>query len=430
MRPLIRFSRIEVTSGVIMLIAAALALAWANAPFGDSYERFWTTPFELTVGSFVIAETLRGVVNDGLMALFFFVVGLEIKREAVLGELRDPKTAMLPIMAAVGGMVVPAVIYLSFASGGDTGRGWGIPMATDIAFSLGVLALLGALLPMGAKLFLLTLAIVDDLGAIAVIAIWYTDELAPWFLVAGIAGMGVVAVAQHARIRSMAFYWTVGLVVWFLFLESGVHATIAAAALGLLTPARSFYTNREYHDRASRILGRVDASEAIPDHSDAIDHDALMVAAVARESVSPLRRLEEAIHPWTSFVIIPLFALANAGVRLNGVDLGSAVTHPVTMGVAVGLVVGKAVGITVFSWLAVRLGIGRLPKQVRWVQIVGLAAIAGVGFTVSLLVTTLAFGTGELADLAKIGIFGGSLTAGIIGYTILRVSARRPMRSG
>jgi Na+:H+ antiporter, NhaA family len=216
--------------------------------------------------------------------------------------------------------------------------------------------------------------------------------------------------------------------VWFLFLESGVHATIAAAALGLLTPARSFYTNREYHDRASRILGRVDASEEIPDHSDAIDHDALMVAAVARESVPPLRRLEEAIHPWTSFLIIPLFALANAGVRLNEIDLGAAATHPVTVGVAVGLVVGKAVGITVFTWLGVRLGIGRLPKQVRWVQVVGLAAIAGVGFTVSLLVTTLAFGTGELADLAKIGIFAGSLVAGTIGYTILRVSARRPMR--
>jgi Na+:H+ antiporter, NhaA family len=428
MRPLMRFTRVEVTSGIVMLIAAAAALAWANAPFGDTYERFWTTPIEVSVGTFTVTETLRTFVNDGLMALFFFVVGMEIKREMAIGDLRDPKTAALPAMAAIGGMAVPALIYLSIAGNGETTRGWGIPMATDIAFSLGVLALLGTLIPVGVKLFLLTLAIVDDLGAIAVIAVWYTDELAVGFLLAGIGGIALIAAAAHARIRSMAFYWPLGITVWFFFLESGVHATVAAVLIGFLTPARSLYSNRDYHERASRILGRVDASEAIPDRDDAIDHDALVLASVARESVSPVRRLQEAIHPWSSFIVIPVFALANAGVRFDGAALSDAVSHPVTLGVGLGLLIGKAVGITAFTALAIRLGWGRLPRQVTWAHIAGVATIAGIGFTVSLLVTDLAFGTGVIADQAKIGIFIGSLAAGTVGYTILRVAGRRPHR--
>jgi Na+:H+ antiporter, NhaA family len=428
-RPLINFARVEVTGGVVMLVTALVALVWANAPFGETYERFWTTPVDVSIGTFVIAESLRGVVNDGLMALFFFVVGMEIKREMSLGELRDARKAALPALAAVGGMAVPALVYLAVAAGGEATRGWGIPMATDIAFSLGVVALLGTLVPIGVKLFLLTLAIVDDLGAIAVIAIAHTGELAPWFLVAGLAGLGLIAVAQRSRIRSMAFYWPVGIAVWFCFLESGVHATIAAVAVGLLTPARSYYSNREYHDRVSRILGRVDASQEIPDRDDAIDHDALAVAAIARESVPPARRLQEAILPWSSFLIIPTFALANAGVRFDGAALGEALTYPVTLGVALGLVVGKTVGITSFAWLAVRLGLGRLPDDTRWGHVFGISIIAGIGFTVSLLITTLAFDAGPLADQAKVGIFGGSLAAGILGYVVLRAVSRRPYRA-
>jgi Na+:H+ antiporter, NhaA family len=428
MRPLMRFTQVEVTSGIVMLVAAAAALVWANAPFGGTYERFWTTPIEVSIGTFVVSETLRTFVNDGLMALFFFVVGMEIKREMAIGDLRDPRTAALPAMAAVGGMVVPALLYLAIAGNGETTRGWGIPMATDIAFSLGVLALLGTLVPIGVKLFLLTLAIVDDLGAIAVIAVWYTDELAAGFLLAGLGGVALIAAAAHARVRSMAFYWPCGIAVWFFFLESGVHATIAAVAIGFLTPARSLYSNRDYHERATRILGRVDASEAIPDRDDAIDHDALVLASVARESVSPLRRLQEGIHPWSSFLIIPVFALANAGVHLDATQLSEAVSHPVTLGVGLGLLIGKAVGITAFAALAIGLGWGRLPRQVTWAHIVGVATIAGIGFTVSLLVTDLAFGAGIIADQAKLGIFAGSLIAGIVGYTILRVTARRPYR--
>ena len=428
-RPLLRFTRVEVTSGVIMLAAAALAIAWANAPFGDSYERFWTTPFEVSVGGFVVTESLRGVINDGLMALFFFVVGLEIKREIAIGYLRDRRTAALPALAALGGMLVPALLYLAVANGGEVGRGWGIPMATDIAFSLGVLALLGARVPIGAKLFLLTLAIVDDLGAIAVIAVFYTDELAVGFLAAAVAGIGVIALAQRWRIRSMAFYWPAGIVVWFLLLESGVHPTLAAVALGLLAPARALYPTEEYHVRATRILDRLAAERAHPDLDHRTEYDALILSKVARESVSPLRRLEEAIHPWSSFVIIPIFALANAGVRFEGIDLGAALTHPVTQGVAVGLLLGKATGITLFAWMAVRLGWGRLPGDVGWAHVVGLGTIAGIGFTVSLLVTSLAFVTGELADHAKIGVFAASAVAGALGYLILRTAGSRHRRA-
>ena len=421
-RPFVRFTEISASSGIVLLVAAVVALLWANGPFGDTYESFWDTHFDLTLGSWHFSESLKHVVNDGLMAIFFFVVGLEIKRELVVGDLRDRKQAALPAIAALGGMIVPALIFVFFVAGtgGEATRGWGIPMATDIAFSIGVVSLLGSRVSSGAKLFLLALAIADDIGAIAVIAIFYTSDLSLGFLGAGIGGLVLVYVAQRVGIRATGFYWVVGIAVWFFVFESGVHATLAGVALGLLTPVHAWYSDAEYFQRARWVLDRYDMEAATPQKRERVDSSALTLAAVARESVSPLDRLEGSIHPWSAFVVVPIFALANAGVRVVDIDLFEAATSPVSLGVGLGLVVGKIFGITLATWIAVRTGVGKLPKRAGWLEMVGLAALAGIGFTVSLFITELAFSTPTLIDQAKIGIFIGSGVAGAIGYSILR----------
>lgn len=419
-RPLLRFTKVESAGGVVLLLAAVAALVWANAPFGETYDEFWSTPVSLTIGAFHFDEPLRYVVNDGIMAIFFFVVGLEIKRELVTGDLRDPRAAALPALAAIGGMTIPALIFVAFNAGTGTVHGWGIPVATDIAFAVGVVALLGTRVPIAGRLFLLTLAIADDIGAIVVIALFYTEDLSLGYLVLSLAGLAAIWLAARIGIRSFTFYVPAAFATWFFLLESGVHATLAGVAIGLLTPARAMYTDREYRDKGRAILGAVESTAASHDGADHVDHDALALSAIARESVPPLHRIENALHPWSSFAVIPLFALANAGVRFAGVDLIEAATSRVALGVSVGLVVGKMVGITLFTWLAVRLGLGVLPKMVGWGHIVGLAAVAGIGFTVSLFVAALSFAEPATADLAKTGIFIGSLVAGVTGYLVLR----------
>ncbi|MDX1450689.1 MAG: Na+/H+ antiporter NhaA, partial [Acidimicrobiia bacterium] len=295
-----------------------------------------------------------------------------------------------------------------------------IPMATDIAFSLGVVSLLGRRVPVGAKLFLLALAIVDDIGAIAVIAVFYTDDLSVGWLAFAVAGLIVTYVAQRAGIRTLAFYAVVAVLTWFFLLESGVHATLAGVALGLLTPARAMYGDEDYRRRAKWILSRYDMEARAPHGDERIDHDALELSRVSRESVSPLNRLEEALHPWSSFVIVPIFALANAGIRFTDIDVWEAATSSVALGVAVGLVAGKIFGVGLFTLAAVRLGLGTLPKKTTWTHVWGLGALAGIGFTVSLFVTGLAFSSPLLTDQAKLGIFIGSTVAGIAGYLLLR----------
>ncbi len=421
-QPARRFTEVEASSGIVLLVAAVVALVWANSAAWESYVALWDTHFLVEFGPLHLEESLRDLVNDGLMAVFFFVVGLEIKREMVLGELRDPKAAALPALAAVGGMVVPAAIYLLFVSGvgGEALRGWGIPMATDIAFSIGVVALLASRVPIGAKLFLLALAIADDIGAIAVIALFYTDDLSVGWLAAAVAGLAAIALAKRGGVRSLVFYLPAALAVWFFMLESGVHATIAGVALGLLTPARPMYSSEELERKARRILDLYPSGEPSHTSREHADHEAILLSEIAREAVAPLTRMEHALHLWSSYLIVPLFALANAGVRFEGTSVGEAVTHPVALGVALGLVVGKLIGITVFARLAVTAGIGRLPAGTTWRHVVGLASLAGIGFTVSIFVTGLAFTDPALSDLAKIGIFVGSLAAGLIGYGLLR----------
>ncbi|HEX9848229.1 MAG TPA: Na+/H+ antiporter NhaA [Acidimicrobiia bacterium] len=427
-RPFVRFSQVEASSGIVLLIAAVAALIWANSAGSDSYFSILDEHMTIDFGPFHFDESVLHLVNDGLMAVFFFVVGLEIKRELVLGDLQDSKAAALPVMAALGGMVIPALIYIAFTAGegGEAVQGWGIPMATDIAFAVGIVALLGSRVPSGAKLFLLAVAVSDDIGAIAVIAIFYTSDLDAAFLAAAMAGLAVVWLANKVHVRALWFYVPMAFVIWFFLLQSGVHATIAGVALGFLTPARPYYKRDEFDQRARAILDEYPTEEPEDNRAqEHADHETMLLSEIASESVAPLNRLERKLVPWSSFVIVPIFALANAGVDFRDVGLGEAATSNVALGVGVGLVLGKIIGISAASYAAVRLNLGKLPRGTSWTHMLGLAGVAGVGFTVSLFVTGLAFTDPHLIGLAKVGIFTGSLIAGVIGTLILR-RARPP----
>ena len=420
-RPFVRFTQIEASSGIVLLLAAIAAVVWANSTFSDTYFQVLDTHLTIRFGPFDLDESLHHLINDGLMAIFFFVVGLEVKRELVLGDLRDPKSAAFPVMAALGGMIVPAAVYviLTAGVGGEAIRGWGIPMATDIAFAVGVVALLGTRVPSGAKLFLLALAIADDLGAIAVIAVFYTDELEAGYLAMAIGGLVVVGVAKRVGVRALKFYVPLAFVIWFFTLESGVHATLAGVALGFLTPARPMYQASEFDRRARAILDEYPEEPESLRAQEHADYEALLLSEIATEAVSPLSRVEHRLQFWSSFLVVPLFALANAGVDFRGSDMGEALTSSVALGVALGLVIGKTVGISLFAYAAVRFGLGRLPAGTGWAHVIGLAAVAGIGFTVSLFVAGLAFNDPDTIDLAKVGIFAGSLGAGALGAFIL-----------
>jgi NhaA family Na+:H+ antiporter len=431
-RPAQRFMELETAGGIVMLLAAVVALIWANSPFSESYTELWETHLDVSLGELLHVElSLRDWINDAAMAVFFFVVGLEIKRELVIGELRDPRAAALPAIAAVGGMVVPALIYTAFNAGGEGSGGWGIPMATDIAFAVGVVALLGKRVPTGAKLFLLTLAIVDDLGAILVIAFFYTASLSFTWLLVSFAALGSAALIARSDVRSRLPYGLLAVVCWFALHESGVHATLAGVAFGLLTPTWAFYDPRRFAERARPLVEEVGRTYADSTENHEHDQAALRdLVRLANETSSPLDRIEHRLGPWVSFLIVPLFALANAGVALSGDALGGALGNRVVLGVGLGLVLGKTVGVFGATWLAVRFGVGRLPARTTWRHVFGLATCAGIGFTVALFVAGLSFDDPAVTDSAKIGILGGSIIAGIAGYLWLRATPTEPEADG
>ncbi len=378
------FVRAEAASGIVLLAALVVALAWANSPWSGSYDGFWHAG--ITVDALGLDTDLLHIVNDGLMTLFFYVVGLEIKRELVEGELATARQAALPVAAAVGGMAGPALIYTAFNAGSDGARGWGIPMATDIAMAAGLLALLGSRVPAPLKIFLLALAIVDDIGGIVVIALFYTAGIS-WFALLGAGLLLVVLLGMRAfGMRSALLFGLAGLLFWLAVLASGVHATIAGVVLAMLTSAGT----------------RNDPGE------------------------SPLDRLESFLHPWTSFLVVPLFALANGGVEITRSALETAIDGKVATGIFAALVLGKPLGITLAALLAVRTGIATLPDGVRWAQIAGAGALGGVGFTVSLFIAGLAFEGEAIGDEARIGILGASVVAGVVGYAWLRLAGDRP----
>ena len=417
-RPLRVFVATEVGSAVILLAAALLALVWVNSPWGDTYEAVWTSELSIRLAGAELSLELREWINDGLMALFFFVVGLEIRREFDLGELRDRRRVAVPVVAAAGGMVVPALIYLAFNGGTESGHAWGIVMATDTAFALGVLALVGRRAPMRVRVFLLTLVIVDDVGALAVIAFVYTDDLLLIPMLIASLLFGTVVLLRALGVHHGGPYLALGIGLWLAMHESGVHATIAGVLMGLLAtaypPSRSDLEQaaslwRNFREQPTSELAR-SASRGL------------------QQAISPNERMQQLFHPWTSYVIVPIFALANAGVELTGDVLGDAATSPITIGIVAGLVLGKLLGITGASWLATRRALGGFPLTVPWPPLIGAAAVAGIGFTVSLFIAEIALSGNEL-NQAKIGILSASVLATGLSWLVFRVIELMPERT-
>jgi NhaA family Na+:H+ antiporter len=424
-QPIVRFLRIEAASGAILIAAILAAVGAANAPAADSVFAFWSMPVSLTVGSHVLGDTLRGAINEGLMTLFFFVVGLEIKRELVLGELRTPRVAALPIAAALGGMAVPALVYLALQWGLPGARDWGVVMATDIAFVIGCLALLGTRVPHSLRVFVLSLAIIDDIGAVLVIVLFYSQNVALGWLALGAAAIAAVFGLRKLGVRSIPIYFVVGIFAWFAVHESGLHATLVGIVLGLMTPSRPWVGAARFSAIMRRTRDYLGGETADPDRHERDETSALLdtVARAAHEMVSPLERLEAALHPWVSFAILPLFALANAGVKLTAAEFG----NPVVIAVLAGLVIGKPTGILGASWIAVRMGLARKPAELGWPLIAGAGVLCGIGFTMALFIANLAFDA-SLLVAASVGILAASVVSAVIGLGLLGaiLGRRRP----
>ncbi len=426
MRPVQRFMHEEASSGIVLFVAAVVALIWANSPWYDVYNELLEKHIIIGFGRWAIDETLHHWVDDGLMAVFFFVVGLEIKRAVIVGELSSVRRAALPIFAALGGMIVPALIYVAFNAEGEASRGWGIPMATDIAFSLGVLSLLRTRAPLPLKVFLAAFAIIDDIGAVIVIAVFYTGDIAWGNLGIGAIFLAALVIVGRLGIRHPLVYASLGVAVWLAFLYSGVHATVAGVLVAATIPIRVRVDATGFLARGRDLLLVFERSGEYGHEEETSSEQRAILKELedtAQEMQSPLQRFENALHPWVAFVIMPLFALSNAGVRIEG-DFFAALTHPVTIGIVLGLVIGKQVGVTLFSWAAVRSGFAALPYGVTWLQFYGVALLGGIGFTMSLFITNLAFTTQALSTEAKIGILLGSAISGVIGYLVLLRAGR------
>ena len=405
----------EAGGSTLLLAATLLALAWANSPWSAAYDSFWSTTASIGIGDLALSLDLRHWVNDAAMALFFLVVGLEVTREITTGELRDRRNVAAPALGALGGLVVPALIYLAFNPSGPASAGWGVVMSTDTAFVLGILALFGPRCPDRLRLFLLTLAIVDDIGAIAVMALFYSGELdVPALLVSGVL-VAVLVGLRWAGVWRLAPYVLTGIALWLAVHESGVHGTLAGVVVGLLLPARP--ADPEDVER-TRSYGR-----ALREQPDA--ERARLAGLAVAATVSANARLLHSLHRWTAYGVVPVFGLANAGVSLDAASLRTALTSPVTIGVCVALVVGNAVGITAGAAVALRTGWGVLPGGVRWSHLLAGATLAGIGFTISLFIADLAFGDGPLKDQATIGILAGSVVAALLGVVLLRVMGER-----
>lgn len=420
--PLRDFIHTEAAGGIVLLLAAVVALFWANSPWSASYVELWETTLTVQIGDHGLSKDLAHWINDGLMAVFFFVIGLEIKRELIVGELSSFRQASLPVAAAIGGSLLPALIYLLLNLSGGGTSGWGIPMATDIAFALGVLALLGRRVPAALLVFVTALAIVDDIVAVLVISIFYTASISWWALLAGAGVYALMLLANRAGVHQPGIFIVLAVAMWVAFIESGVHATVAGVLAALAIPARTRIEPEEFVERSEAALAAF--SRASGDGHSILTNtgqqSALQEIESAAEHVqAPTVRLEHTLHPWVVFFIMPLFALANAGVSL-GDNLGDAAVSRTTLGVIAGLVIGKQVGVTLAAWLAVRSGVSALPGGVTWRHIYGAACLAGIGFTMSLFIADLAFTSEDTISLAKIGILAASVLSGALGWAVLR----------
>jgi NhaA family Na+:H+ antiporter len=427
-QPLQEFIDTEAAGGLALVFATIAAIVWANSPFSDSYENLLHAHVVLDLGFFTVDEPVHFWVNDVLMVLFFFLVGMEIKRELVIGELSSMRQAIVPFAAAAGGMIVPVAIFLLLVRDPIGQDGWGVPMATDIAFALGVAALLGPRVPIGLKVMLLALAIFDDLGAVAVIAIAYSDAVDFGPLLLGVGLLTVVWALGRMGVRELPVYIILGVLTWGAILESGVHPTTVGVALGVLTPLASRQPFEETQTEAREVLDTFD--DPPPTSNDEARRQRIealfRLRRLSDRAIAPLDRLEHQLNHWVAFAIVPIFALANAGVDLRGDTLPTALEEGLTWGVAIGLLLGKPVGIVAASWIAVRLG-ARLPGDATWAGVVGIGALAGIGFTVALFVAQLAYPEGPLLAQAKVGIFLGSIASGLVGYLLLRRLPAKPV---
>ena len=421
------FLKHRVNGGMVLMIVAVLAMVVANSPWADAYHAFWSHPVSLQVGSFNLFShhgeplTLMAFINDALMAVFFFSVGLEIKREVLVGELSSLRQALLPIIAAVGGMLIPVLLYFALTAGTPAADGLAIPMATDIAFSLGVLSLFGKRVPLSLKIFLTAFAVVDDIGGILVIAFGYTSHLDAAYLLGALGVLLLLAVANRMRVMSRTFYCWAGIVVWYLFLQSGVHATIAGVLVAFTIPSIPCLNVKKYIARIRENVAEFphfDKSSILltPNQIDILKS----IESASDRGISPLQFLEDRLHGMVNYLIMPLFAFANAGITLSGAE--GAVAGPVTYAIVIGLVLGKSVGIYLFTWLAVRSRVTALPQGMNWQNVAGVSLLGGIGFTVSLFIANLSFGETDevLLNQAKLGVLVGTVLAGVLGYVVLR----------
>lgn len=426
LRPIHRFIHQEFTGGIVLFVSVIVAIIWANSAWHDSYHDLWEKNLSVSFSNSGLDKPLHIWINDGLMALFFFVIGLELKREFIAGELSSLKKASLPMVAALGGMLVPAFIYFLFNNNRDSAGGWGIPMATDIAFALALLSLAGKRIPSSVKVFLSALAVADDLGAVIVIALFYTAKIAYLPLIIGVGLLLVLALGNALGIRSTLFYLLIGICVWGCFLSSGVHATIAGVLVAFTIPARTKIDEDEYVSCLNAYTNQF--REAIPlkgSLTTAEQHQTIeRIKQLSLDAETPLQKIEYGLHPWVAFVIMPLFALANAGMLIDS-SFFTALLNPVSLGVAIGLLLGKFIGVLLFTWLMVKSGMADLPQFATWRHITGVAILAGVGFTMSLFITGLAFTNPEMVDQSKYGILISSVIAGSLGILVLRTTRYR-----
>lgn len=426
--PIEDFIHKQTTSGILLMICAVIALLIANSKLAETYHHFFIQHFTIGLESLYLSKSLHHWINDGLMAIFFLVVGLELKREILVGELASPQNALLPIIAAIGGMIVPAFIYFGINPSGHTAAGWGIPMATDIAFALGTLALLGKRIPKNLLLFLIAVAIVDDLGAVTVIALFYTETINIMALACAAGFIFLLVCLNLSGIRKLPAYLLIGVCLWVAMLKSGVHATLAGVILAFTIPMKPKYDPKRF---LSLITNSVDRIKKSYQENDNIVTNAALRSQVRALSTgaylvrAPAQVLENRLHLPSAYIVIPIFALANAGVAINFSDLGSVIYHPVTMGIGLGLIVGKLIGIAGFSWLAIKMGVCELPNDVSMRHIVGAALMGGIGFTMSIFIAELGFaGYPEDLIMAKTGVLFASFIAGVTGFIWLYLTSK------
>ncbi len=422
LQPFQEFFRQQASGGIVLMVCTVAALVWANSPLAGSYDALWHTQLSVGLGGWTIAKPLHSWINDGLMAIFFFSVGLEIKREFLVGELATMKKAMLPISAAVGGMLVPAVLYLALNAGRPGASGWGIPMATDIAFALGVLAILGDRVCLSVKIFLTALAIADDIGTVLVIALFYTADLSFYAFAVAAVFLGALIAANRAGVHNPLVYTFLGFGLWAAFLKTGVHPTVAGVIIAMTIPAHPRMTDTEFLEKSQKILDAFRSAAGKGARMLASDNQRRSAAALTRASQlvqTPLQRMEHELHPWVTFLIMPLFALANAGVSL-GAGITDVLTDRVSLGIIAGLIIGKPIGITLFAWLAVKSRMAALPGDISWKDINAAGWLGGIGFTMSLFIANLAFEGSPYLHVSKVGILAASLMAGVVGWAMFK----------